>query len=178
MAAELTTASYLVLGILKMAGPASAYDVKQFSSTFVAPFWSLPHTQVYLQCKRLVELGLLEQKDDDDPRGRKELAITDAGRAELDQWRSEPTTGAVTARDLSVLKNFFGGPSEQIAAEQVARHQAKLDGYREWRAEHGPNFDDGQSAALELGLRYEELMVDYWQGFLDHGPSVYRVRDN
>lgn len=178
MAAELTTASYLVLGILEMAGPASAYDVKQFSSTFVAPFWSLPHTQVYLQCKRLVELGLLEQKDDDDPRGRKELAITDAGRAELDQWRSEPTTGAVTARDLSVLKNFFGGPSEQIAAEQVARHRAKLAGYREWRTEHGPNFDDGQSAALELGLRYEELMVDYWQGFLDHGPSVYRVRDS
>lgn len=175
MAAELTTASYLVLGILDMAGPASAYDVKQFSTTFVAPFWSLPHTQVYLQCKRLVELGLLEQQDDDDPRGRKELAITDAGRLELDQWRSEPTTGTVTARDLSVLKNFFGGPSAQIAAEQVARHQTKLDGYREWRAEHGANFDDGQSAALELGLRYEELMVDYWQGILDRGPSAYRI---
>ncbi|GGB30520.1 transcriptional regulator [Flexivirga endophytica] len=178
MAAELTTASYLVLGILDMAGPASAYDVKQFSTTFVAPFWSLPHTQVYLQCKRLVELGLLEQQDDDDPRGRKELAITDAGRAELDQWRSEPTTGPVTARDLSVLKNFFGGPSEQIATEQVAQHRAKLEAYREWRGEHGPNFDDGQSAALELGLRYEELMVDYWQGFLDHGPSVYRIRES
>lgn len=176
MTAELTTASYLVLGILEMAGPASPYDVKQFSATFVAPFWSLPHTQVYVQCKRLVELGLLEQQDDDDPRGRKELKITDAGRAELASWRGEPTAGSVTARDLSVLKNFFGGPSEQIAHEQVARHQAKLDGYREWRAEHGPNFNDGQSAALELGLRYEELMVDYWQTIIDKGPSAYRIR--
>ena len=59
MTIRLTTPSYLVLGLVDMLGEASPYALKQAAADYVAPFWSLPHTQIYVQGDKLVEAGLL-----------------------------------------------------------------------------------------------------------------------
>src|SRR4051794_30556824 len=59
--ARLTTPAFLVLGIIDKLGEASPYDVKIEAAGTVAPFWSMPHAQVYAQCDRLVETGLLSE---------------------------------------------------------------------------------------------------------------------
>ncbi len=56
-----TTPSFLVLGIIDSLGEASPYDVKVEAVRTVAPFWAMPHAQVYAQCDRLAQAGLLSE---------------------------------------------------------------------------------------------------------------------
>jgi hypothetical protein len=50
---ELTTTSYIVLGLLSFSGPATPYDLKQMVAATVGHFWSLPHSQLYSEPTRL-----------------------------------------------------------------------------------------------------------------------------
>jgi hypothetical protein len=43
---------FLVLGIMDKPGWASPHDVKVEAAGTVAPFWSVPHAQVYAQCDK------------------------------------------------------------------------------------------------------------------------------
>lgn len=88
--ARLTTSSFLVLGIIDKLGEASAYDVKVEAARTVAPFWSVPHAQVYAQCDRLLAAGLLAQVRHESGRGRRVLALTDRGRQALRDWLPDP----------------------------------------------------------------------------------------
>ncbi|MEV6834081.1 hypothetical protein AB0N17_06095 [Streptomyces sp. NPDC051133] len=61
--ARLTTSSSLALGIIDKLGEAGPYDVKTEAGRTVAPFWSVPHPQVYAQCDRLLAAGQLTHVD-------------------------------------------------------------------------------------------------------------------
>jgi PadR family transcriptional regulator AphA len=56
---RLTETSYIVLGLLEKAQPATPYDLKQLAQVSTVNFWALPHTQLYTECARLTEQGLL-----------------------------------------------------------------------------------------------------------------------
>ena len=48
-----------MLGLLDLHEPATPYELKQFAKTSVFRVWPLPHSQIYSECARLTEVGLL-----------------------------------------------------------------------------------------------------------------------
>ncbi|MER6631363.1 PadR family transcriptional regulator [Streptomyces sp. NPDC000987] len=160
---RLTTSSYLVLGIIDKLGEASPYDVKVEAARTVAPFWSVPHAQVYAQCDRLLAAGLLSQVRQESGRGRRVLALTDRGRAVLKGWLDDPEFVPVEARERGILKLWFGGRPDLLAPTQVGEHTRTLHEYEELAESVGELLTAGQREALEFGIRYERMMVDFWQ---------------
>lgn len=160
--ARLTTSSYLVLGIIDKLGEASAYDVKVEAGRTVAPFWSVPHAQVYAQCERLLAAGLLTQVRQESGRNRRVLTLTDGGRRALRQWLSDPGFVPVEARERGILKLWFGARPELLAPVQLAEHETTLGEYEELAQDVGELLTAGQREALEFGIRYERMMVDFW----------------
>lgn len=160
---RLTTPSFLVLGIVDKLGEASPYDVKVEAARTVAPFWSMPHAQVYAQCDRLLEAGLLSQVRQTSGRNRRAMRLTPAGRAALEEWLADPAFVPVEARERGILKLWFGARPELLTPEQLAEHRRTLAGYRELAESVGELLTRGQREALEFGIRYEQMMVDFWQ---------------
>ncbi|MFG1664238.1 PadR family transcriptional regulator [Streptomyces sp. Y7] len=169
---RLTTSSYLVLGIIDKLGEASAYDVKGEAARTVAPFWSVPHAQVYAQCDRLLEAGLLAQVRQESGRNRRVLALTDKGRAALREWLGDPEFVPVEARERGILKLWFGGRPDVLAPVQVDEHRRTLRSYQELADEVGELLTPGQREALEFGIRYERMMVDFWAWVRQRGDRT------
>ncbi|WP_406131112.1 PadR family transcriptional regulator [Streptomyces sp. NBC_00989] len=161
--ARLTTSSFLVLGIIDKLGEASPYDVKTEAARTVAPFWSVPHAQVYAQCDRLLEAGLLSQVRQESGRNRRVLTLTGQGRATLRGWLDDPEFVPVEARERGILKLWFGGRPDVLAPVQLGEHEKTLRGYEELADGVGELLTPGQREALEFGIRYERMMVDFWQ---------------
>ncbi|MEU5087803.1 PadR family transcriptional regulator [Streptomyces sp. NPDC021356] len=159
---RLTTSSYLVLGIIDKLGEASAYDVKVEAAATVAPFWSVPHAQVYAQCERLLAAGLLAQVRQESGRNRRVLALTEQGRTALRAWLGDPEFVPVEARERGILKLWFGGRPQVLAPAQLEAHRGTLRSYAELAEEVGELLTPGQREALEFGIRYEQMMLDFW----------------
>ncbi|MCL6669133.1 PadR family transcriptional regulator [Streptomyces panaciradicis] len=160
---RLTTSSYLVLGVIDKLGEASPYDVKVEAARTVAPFWTVPHAQVYAQCDRLLDAGLLSQVRQESGRNRRVLTLTEAGRAALRRWLDDPEFVPVEARERGILKLWFGGRPELLAPTQLEEHVRTLGEYEELADDVGELLTPGQREALEFGIRYERMMVDFWQ---------------
>jgi DNA-binding PadR family transcriptional regulator len=165
--ARLTTPSFLVLGIIDKLGEASPYDVKVEAARTVAPFWSVPHAQVYAQCDRLLEAGLLSQVRQESGRNRRVLTLTNQGRAVLGRWLDDPEFVPVEARERGILKLWFGGRPDVLAPVQLGEHEKTLHGYEELADSGGELLAPGQRETLEFGIRYERMMVDFW-GWVQH----------
>jgi PadR family transcriptional regulator, regulatory protein AphA len=161
--ARLTTPSFLVLGIIDKLGEASPYDVKGEAARTVAPFWSMPHAQVYAQCDRLVEAGLLSEVRQSGGRNRRLMKLTAAGRTALEEWLADPAFVPVEARERGILKLWFGARPEVLAPVQLTEHHHTLANYEELAGTVGDALTRGQREALEFGIRYERMMVDFWQ---------------
>ncbi|MFH8775350.1 PadR family transcriptional regulator [Streptomyces sp. NPDC085866] len=159
---RLTTSSFLVLGIIDKLGEASAYDVKVEAGRTVAPFWSVPHAQVYAQCERLLAAGMLTQVRQESGRNRRVLTLTDGGRRALRRWLADPEFVPVEARERGILKLWFGARPELLAPAQHAEHETTLGEYEQLAEDVGELLTPGQREALEFGIRYERMMVDFW----------------
>jgi PadR family transcriptional regulator, regulatory protein AphA len=88
---RLPTTSYALLGILRLR-PHTAYDLTQQASRSLAFVWQTSESQLYLEPRRLVRLGLVAVREE--PAGprrkRKVYEITDAGRTALREWLATP----------------------------------------------------------------------------------------
>lgn len=160
---RLTPPSFLVLGIIDKLGEASPYDVKVEAAGTVAPFWSMPHAQVYAQCDRLLGAGLLSEVRQTNGRNRRVMKVTAAGKAALEEWLADPAFVPVEARERAILKLWFGARPEVIAPVQITEHHRTLAEYEELTESVGDLLTRGQREALEFGIRYERMMVDFWQ---------------
>ncbi|MEU8935478.1 PadR family transcriptional regulator [Streptomyces sp. NPDC048409] len=165
--ARLTTSSFLVLGIIDKLGEASAYDVKVEAARTVAPFWSVPHAQVYAQCERLREGGLLTEVRRESGRNRRVLALTGEGRTALRSWLEDPAFVPVEARERGILKLWFGGRPDVLAPTQLGEHVKTLGEYEQLAGSVGELLTPGQREALEFGIRYERMMVGFWEWVRD-----------
>ncbi|GGJ19966.1 PadR family transcriptional regulator [Streptomyces brasiliensis] len=160
---RLTPTSYLVLGIIGQLGEASPYDVKVEAGRTVAPFWQVPHAQVYAQCDRLLAAGLLSEVRQSGGRGRRVMRLTDAGRKALREWLDDDTFVPVEARERGILKLWFGAEPGVVAPAQVREHRRTLNEYEALAEEVGGLLTTGQRQALEFGIRYERMMVGFWE---------------
>jgi PadR family transcriptional regulator AphA len=158
---RLTETSYIVLGLLEQAEPATPYDLKQFAQISVFNFWSIPHTQIYTECQRLAEAGLLRERRESDGRRRRFYKLTAEGRKALEAWRAEPTDQLYEARDAGTLKLFFGGDPAVLASSQLEAHRAKLREYEQISRDN-PEMPRGMRLALEAGIGHEREFIRFW----------------
>ncbi|WP_018653931.1 PadR family transcriptional regulator [Actinomadura flavalba] len=164
---NLTPSAFLVLGIVNLLGSASPYDVKVEAGRTIAPFWQVPHAQVYAVCDRLVEAGLLEREQAGGGRQRRVMRLTDEGRAALREWLEDTVVVPVEARERGMLKMWLGGDPREHAPAQVEAHGRTLAEYEELSRLVGDHLTPGQRHALEFGIRYERMMTELWQSALD-----------
>jgi PadR family transcriptional regulator AphA len=161
---RLTPTSYVVLGLIEQMQPASPYDLKRAVAMGVGQFWSLPHTQLYSECTRLADAGLLTERREKSGRRRRIYRLTKAGVDALDRWRAEPTGELYELRDAGLLKLFFGADPRKLAPQQLETHEEKLREY-EAQLEECRRIDapEGVIHAIEAGIGHEREYVRFWK---------------
>jgi len=154
------------LGLLAQE-PGSGYDLLKHFEKSMANVWPATQSQLYGELNKLADAGLIEVSDIG-PRGRKEYRITEAGRAEVRRWVTDPPDDP-SFRSAGLLRVFLLGevPPEQARdhvvaiAEQADAEVKRLEDLRdsvEWA-------DDDASfygyAALEHGLRAHTMKAEW-----------------
>jgi DNA-binding PadR family transcriptional regulator len=167
---RLTEASYIVLGLLDQAEPATPYDLKQMAQFSTNNFWSVPHTQIYTECARLAAEGLLEERQEQGGRRRRTYRLTKRGRKALKDWRDEPTEDLYELRDTSTLKLFFGGDPAKLASAQLAAHRRRLELCEQLLA-NLPEAQRGPRTAIECGIGHEREFIRFWERLAKDAPG-------
>ena len=159
-APRLTDTSYAVLGLLDQCGSATPYQLKQIAQVSIFHFWSIPHTQIYTECSRLAEAGLLSERREETGRRRRVYRLSDAGRKELRAWLDDPEADMYELRDPGLLKLFCGADPRELARTQLERHERRLAAYEELFAQEG--MPEGVRLALEGGVGHQREYVRFW----------------
>jgi DNA-binding PadR family transcriptional regulator len=167
----LTEASYIVLGLIELAGQATPYDLKRVAQLTTNNFWSIPHTQLYTECARLAREGLLDERQEQTGRRRRVYQLTGRGHGLLAQWRDQPTEELYELRDTSTLKLFFGGNHAALAASQLEAHRRQLEIYEGMRGSlaEAPR---GQRLALECGIGHAREFIRFWSSVSETDPPA------
>ena len=106
MAAELTSTSYALLGLLAVK-PWTTYELAQQMDRTVHRFWPRAKSKLYEEPKKLVARGLARATDDAvGKRNRTIYSITPKGRRALAAWLAEPGEGPVLEFE-QLMKVFF-----------------------------------------------------------------------
>jgi len=174
---RLNATSYVVLGMLSF-GPATSYDLKQRVANTVGNFWAFAHSQLYDEPARLVADGLVSASVEEGGRRRRTYSIEPAGRDALRDWLATTTGDQVEVRDLGLLKLFFAGLAEpadlvRLANDQERSHRERAEGYAAQRERVAAYADRWQLRTIELGIRYETCVAEFWTEFiaeLDQNP--------
>ncbi|MGQ0836955.1 helix-turn-helix transcriptional regulator [Actinokineospora sp.] len=167
---KLNATSYVVLGMLSH-GPATSYDLKQRVGYTIGNFWAFAHSQLYDEPARLAEDGLVTASVEQGGRRRRTYCITAEGGDVLREWLVSPTEDQTEVRDLGLLKLFFATFAEpdnllKLARDRHASHKARGDGYLEQHEQIVDHGDRWQVKSLELGIRYERCVEEFWAEFI------------
>lgn len=150
-----------VLGLLADR-PGSGWDLLRRFEASLAFVWPATQSQLYTELKRMDGEGLVHVTDAG-ARNRKEYAITEEGRAELERWLTQTEPDRVH-RNEALLRVFFLWAVEPAQARAYLEAQAdehrrqhelleQLERTVDWD-ESG--FDRCGRLALENGLRVSE----------------------
>jgi DNA-binding PadR family transcriptional regulator len=154
------------LGLLAQQ-PGSGYDLLKRFETSMANVWPATQSQLYGELNKLADAGLIEVTDVG-PRGRKEYRVTDAGRAELLRWVTNPQDD-LPFRSAELLRVLLLGEVPATEArkhmEAVAEHaeseQRRLQQLRDTLPWGEDDCDFYGQAALEYGLRIQAMRVEW-----------------
>jgi DNA-binding PadR family transcriptional regulator len=160
---RLTSTSYIVLGLLELAGESTPYALKQLVARSVGYFWTLQHAQLYTEPERLARAGYVTEKREETGRRRKLYSLTDKGRRALDDWRTEPTSELAELREPALLRLFFGADPKRLAAVQIPANRARLAEYEAIRDSMPEDVPPGPRQALEMGIRFERAALAFWE---------------
>jgi DNA-binding PadR family transcriptional regulator len=147
--------------------PGSGYDLLRHFEKSMGNVWPATQSQLYGELNKLADAGLIEVSDIG-PRGRKEYRITDAGRAELRRWVTNPQDDP-PFRSAGLLRVFLLG---EIPAGEARKHvlaiadraDAEVKRLEELRDSITWAHDDASFygyAALEHGLRAHAMEADW-----------------
>lgn len=165
---------YALLGWLSVK-PMSGYDVKRLTEENLGFFWGGSFGQIYPILHEMAEVGLVtvhEEKRGSYP-ARKVYTITEAGRAELTEWLSDPSFEESFRSEL-LLKLFFSsevGPDLAIEKVKKARDESKqlLQQYQGIEEQLKNSSDPGQVyfwLTLDMGRRVEQAVLEWSQSAL------------
>ncbi len=107
---------YAALGLLAQ-HPGSGYDLLKRFELSMAHVWPATQSQLYGELNKLADSGLIEVTAVG-PRGRKEYAATDAGRAELLRWILDSGDDP-PVRNAELLRVFL---LSEIPADEARKH--------------------------------------------------------
>jgi PadR family transcriptional regulator, regulatory protein AphA len=163
---------HAALGLLAQ-HPASGYDLLKKFQLSMANVWPATQSQLYGELGKLAASGLIKVTDFG-PRGRKEYAITDAGRAELHRWMTSPRDDPAF-RSAALLRVFLLGElTVAQAREYLEALRAHADReharYQQIRVSYDWSDDDADffsRAALENGLRFTRMESDWASWVID-----------
>ena len=167
---RLTPTSYIVLGLLELAGESTPYGLKQLMAGSVGYFWTLQHAQLYTEPARLAEAGYVTEKREEAGRRRKLYSITDRGRKALDEWRTEPTSELAELREPALLKLFFRADPKALASVQIPANEARLAELKRVRAALPDDVPEGPRQTLEMGMRFQRAMIAFWEELAEGRP--------
>jgi DNA-binding PadR family transcriptional regulator len=157
---------YAALGLLAQ-HPGSGYDLLKKFQLSMGNVWAATQSQLYGELAKLADAGLIKASDVG-PRGRKEYAITDAGRDELLRWMTAPDEDP-PRRSAELLRVFL---LDQLTPDQAreyleslrrhaddehARYVAMRDSH-DWTEGDDDFFG---RAALEYGLRATAMQAGW-----------------
>ncbi len=163
---------YATLGLLAQ-HPGSGYDLLKRFEASMANVWPATQSQLYGELNKLADDGLIEVTAVG-ARGRKEYAVTDAGRADLLEWITQKGDGAPIRRP-DVLKVFLLGeiPPTQARDYVVRVAESADDALQRYRhIRDSVPWNDSEAdfyarAALEYGLRTAEMEAGWARWLAD-----------
>ena len=159
-----------MLALIEAMQPATPYDLKRAAAEGIGNLWALPHTQLYSECGRLADAGLLSEERESDGRRRRLFSLTAAGLEALDAWRVDPTAPEFELRDAGLLKLYAGADPVALAETQIAAHSERMRGWEQMR-EQLEGAPAGVLLALEAGLGHEREYVRFWTAVRDGDRS-------
>jgi DNA-binding PadR family transcriptional regulator len=150
--------------------PGSGYDLLRRFEKSMANVWPATQSQLYGELNKLADAGLIEVADIG-PRGRKEYRATDAGRAELVRWITNPQDDP-PFRNAALLRVFLLSeiPAAEArrymlgVAQRANDYHKTLEQLRDSINWHDTDADFYGRAALEFGLRRCEMEADWARG--------------
>ena len=127
----LTPTEYAVLGLVRVAGEASGYELNRYAATSVAYMWAPAKSQVYAVLARLESDGHLRSRavEQADRPDKRVYRLTRKGERSVDEWLARPDLDVEVARNPFLLKLFFGRYGrvedlvEQVRAYRDAAHE-------------------------------------------------------
>lgn len=158
---------HAMLGLLAEE-PASGYDLLRRFEISLANVWPATQSQVYGELAKLAADEHVTVSAEG-PRGRKEYAITAAGREELRHWLLEERPRK--RRDDLLLRVFFlGTVAPDEARAFLERGVERMDAFEEdlRTLERNTEWNDGDLAingriVLEWGLRFAAMHREWAQ---------------
>ncbi|MDN3351528.1 PadR family transcriptional regulator [Actinomadura sp. DC4] len=160
------TLRHALLGLLTERS-ASGYDLLKLFNTSLANVWPATQSQIYTELNRLAEAGLITVVAEG-PRGRKQYALTDEGRAELRHWLTETEPQPVRRSEI-LLRVFFLGEIDRDQALAYLDGLAEMMGKEEnalRELDEAIDWDDGNLSvygriAMEYGLRFNAMRREW-----------------
>lgn len=117
------------LGLLAQ-HPGSGYDLLRRFEKSMANVWPATQSQLYGELNKLSGAGLIEASAVG-PRGRKEYRVTEAGRAELLRWITNPADDP-PERSAGLLRIFL---LDELPRDQARAHLLSLAHHSESEVE-------------------------------------------
>jgi PadR family transcriptional regulator, regulatory protein AphA len=160
---NLTPTSYIVLGLVSLAGEATPYDLKQMVAATVGNFFRVPHSQIYSEPERLTRAGYLNEKRERGGRRRKLYSLTKLGKEALAEWIKTPTDELYELRDPGLLKLGFGTDPKKLAPIQLEAHKQRLGELEALSTNlQLAGAPENQRLVLEAGIGHEREYVRFW----------------
>lgn len=174
---NLTTTSYLVLGLIARDGASTPYGLEVAAQWIATYWWPFPHSQMYSEPARLARAGLLVEHREETGRRRRTYEITEAGQQAVREWIGEPTTPQPQLRDLGLLKLYFasnGAPEDvvRLGREQAAMARRMMEMASKIIEElEGLGDRPHQAEVAEMALRVSAAFADGWEDIADRHES-------
>lgn len=161
--------THAILGFLDYQ-PMSGYDLKKVFDQTVAHFWSATQSHIYkaletLEAEGFVESHLIQQEGKPN---RKQYRITEAGKAELQQWVSTPLP-VESKRTAWLIQVFFA--HHLTNAEIASLFEKRIEQLQASLAEC-----QQVQAVIEANAKRtnEKRLQRLWQLTLDYGIDYYQ----
>ena len=174
MTAPVTDSAYVVLTLIALRGPSTAYDVKRGLEYLAQEFWSVPHTQVYRECSRLAEAGLLDERQEGEGRRRRVYSLTEAGREEVTRWVRTPTADSIQVRDIAnvkLLASELSTPADvrALAEAQAADYRRRLQLLDDVEQRYADRPElASRMRSIRMGRAVYEAARDFWADVAEH----------
>jgi DNA-binding PadR family transcriptional regulator len=169
---------YVLLGLLA-AGPRHGYDLKRAHDERLPQGKPLAFGQVYSTLGRLERDGYVEQSGQDREGGpdRTAYAITDRGRAHLDEWLAavEPPAPYVTSPLFSkVVVSLVAADAERARSYLIDQRAAHMDRLRELTAAKAePGAGVGDVVAADYAIAHLDADLRWLQTTLQRVADLH-----